>query len=244
VQRGERFRFVFIVGVIVALISAGIGLAGDAIDEPDETPTCEPTDVVDEGDTDVDTEDAIEGEEGEESEEGEEAEEGEESEEGEEGEEGEESEEGEECEEPAGDETESDLEGDEVAEEAYAVAEPSKEHVQACVDAASETDVEFELDPEQAPVPGELQGLENAIAHVFWNCVHHENLGLVNALDHLTDNFNAKLEREELKAERKAEREAAKAEREAAKAEREAAKAEREAEREARKAAREAARAA
>ena len=37
-QRGERFRFVFIVGLVVALISAGIGLAGDAIDETRHRP--------------------------------------------------------------------------------------------------------------------------------------------------------------------------------------------------------------
>ena len=95
-------------------------------------------------------------------------------------------------------------------------------------------------EPTEAPVPGELHGLENSMAHLLWNCLDHPNHGLVNALTKHAEKLDAWLEKQELKAERKAERDAAKAER---RAEHDAAKAERKAAHDAAKAARELARA-
>src|SRR5688572_8687784 len=53
-HKGERLRFVAIVGVVIAVLSASFALAGDAFDDPADEPTstCEPTDGVgDDGDT-------------------------------------------------------------------------------------------------------------------------------------------------------------------------------------------------
>lgn len=256
-RTNQRFRFVAIVGLVVALLAAGISLAAGASDTPEdpEPTTCEPLDdgdvvdgdgdetVVDdggdgtvvpddkgdepthtegddlthtEGDDLTDTEgDDLTDTEGE----------------------GDEPTDTEDCDDATveEDDAEAGSEGDDV----QAAAEPSEEHVRACIDETEDTELaELDLDPTVEPVPGEKHGLENAITRVFWNCVHHENLGLLNALDHLTDNLDAKLQREELRAERAAEREAAKAAREAA---REAAKAARDAAHEAAKAARDAA---
>ena len=42
-KKGERFRLVAVIGLVVALMSAGFALAGDAFDEPsDEPTTCVP----------------------------------------------------------------------------------------------------------------------------------------------------------------------------------------------------------
>ena len=43
-HKGERLRFVAIVGVAIAVLSAGFALAGDAFDAPTDEPTstCEP----------------------------------------------------------------------------------------------------------------------------------------------------------------------------------------------------------
>jgi hypothetical protein len=249
-RTAARFRFVAIAGLTVALLSAGIGLAANAFDGSDDPqPTVCPTDdqvtsgdepvvgaTEEPGDTEGDTEEPGDTE-------GDTEEPGDT--------EGDTEEPGDtegDTEEPGDTDDDQDCDDeaaeDETAEDAdeagnvQAADEPNAEHVQACIDEASDTQADLELDPNEAPIPGEKQGLENAISHVFWNCVHHENDGLVNALDHLTDNLDAKLEREELREERAASREAAKAEREA---DRDAAKAEREAAREAAKAAREAA---
>jgi len=89
-----------------------------------------------------------------------------------------------------------------------------------CTEAAGLT---AEDTPDESPVPGELHGLENAIAHVLWNCMRNDNDGLVNALEHLSANLERKELRDEAKEERRAEHEAARAEREAARAERRAA---------------------
>lgn len=109
--------------------------------------------------------------------------------------------------------------------------EVSEERLVECTEAAGLTPDDA---PEAKPVPGEKTGLENAIAHVLWNCLGNDNHGQVNALEHLSWNLERKELRDEAKEARKAEREAAKAERKAA---HDAAKAEREAAREAAKAA-------
>jgi hypothetical protein len=203
-QIRERFRFVAIVGLVTAVLSAGFALASDTFEDPaDESATCEPTAESDEAQDPLVGEDCDE------------------------------------ADDP--DEPVEDGEGTDETEESddkQPAPEVSEERVAECTEAAGLTD---EDTPDEEPTPGELKGLENAIAHVLWNCLRNDNDGLVNALEHLRANLERKLEREELKAERKAEREARKAER---KAELAAAKAEREAERLARKAAREAAKAA
>ena len=228
-HKGERLRFVAIVGVVMAVLSAGFALAGDAIDDPSDEPTttCEPTgdpvedgntvedgDTVQDGDTVEDSDDP-EGTEDEGSEEGEEsddAEGGEDPEGADEGEDSDDAEEGEECpdetdvsEEPSGDDAE---DGEEET-----TVEPTEERVAECTEAAGLT---AEDAPDGSPVPGELTGLENAIAHVLWNCMRNDNDGLVNALEHLSANLERKELRDEAKEERRAEREAARAERRAA----------------------------
>jgi hypothetical protein len=232
-RKGERFRLVAVIGLVVAMMSAGFALAGDALNEQpsDEPTTCVPVDnTVEDGDT-VEGEEPVDGEEGEsdesdESDEADESEEGEESDEAEECEEADEADETDETEEPADDVAE---EGDEEA-----ALEPAQERIDECMMAAG---MEGEEAPEGKPEPGdELKGLENAISHVLWNCMRNDNDGLVNALEHLSVNLERKELRDEAKEERKAEHDAAKADRDAAKAERKA-------EHEAAKAARELARA-
>ena len=215
-HKGERLRFVAIVGVVVAVLSAGFALAGDAFDDPADEPTstCEPTDgVVDDGDAAEDPE----GVEGEEPVEGEEAVEGD----------------TEECDDPAeGEEAVEDDEPEAGADLGVDASQAQDYTAEDCLAAAGDAEGEG---PDEKPVPGELHGRENAIAHLLWNCLDHPNHGLVNALTKHSLKLDAWLERQELKAERKAERDAAKAERDAA---HDAAKAEREAAREAAKAAR------
>jgi hypothetical protein len=231
-QKWERFRLVAVIGLVVALMSAGFALAGDAFDTPaDEPTTCEPIDdTVDDGDTVEEGEQSEQGDTGDEGE----SEEGDAVEGGDVSEDGDGSEEG--CEE--GDEGDTDdvtddgEEGDELVDVEPAL-EVSEERVEECTEAAGLTPEDA---PEAKPVPGEKTGLENAIAHVLWNCLGNDNDGLVNALDHLSWNLEQKELRDEAKEERQAEREAAKAEREAA---HEAAKAERTAAHDAAKAARE-----
>lgn len=231
-KRGERFRLVAVVGLVVALMSAGFALAGDALDEPkDEPTTCVPVGgTAEDGDT-VEGEEPVEGQEPVEGDEGE-------SDEADESEEGEESDEPEECEDAdeADDTDETEEPADNVAEEGgeEASLEPTQERIDECMTAAG---MEGEEAPEGKPEPGdELKGLENAISHVLWNCIRNDNDGLVNALEHLSSNLEKKELRDAAKEERKGEHEAAKAAREAAKAERKA-------EHEAAKAARELARA-
>jgi hypothetical protein len=225
-QTKERFRFVAIVGLVIAMLTAGISLASGAFDTSDEPePTvCEPV-----GDGDV-----VEGDEGEDADtvdEGEEpVDEGEEP--VDEGEEPVDEGDTDECDDPA--------EDDETVENDGPALEENEGDVQAqdytaadCTEAVGLLPGE---EPTEKPVPGELHGLENATAHLLWNCLDHPNHGLVNALTKHTLKLDAWLERQELKAERKAEREAAKAEREAA---RDAAKAARDPAHAAAKAARE-----
>jgi hypothetical protein len=232
-QKGERSRFVVIIGLVVALMSAGFALAGDSLRSPRNASfACEPTDDPVEGETVED---------------GETVEEGETLEDGEQGESEYESEEGdgsEKCEDDTDDtdDTETPAPDEGAGVDGEVALEPTEERVKECTEAAGMTLADA---PEEKPVPGEKQGLENAIAHVLWNCLRNDNDGLVNALEHLQANLERKEEREELRAERRAEREAAKVAREAAreavKAAREAARAERKAAHEAAKAARKAA---
>jgi hypothetical protein len=263
-QTKERFRFVAIIGLVVALLTAGISLAGDSIDTPDEPdPTvCEPVDdVIDDGD--VVEGDEGEGEEGEPADEGDLIEDDDPVEDGDEGvEDGDEGvEDGEDPVEDGEDPVEGDedpVEGD--TEDCDGVVEDDTE-VEDDAEGAGAAQTEFTAEscttaagllpgeePLEKPAPGELHGLENATAHLLWNCLDHPNHGLVNALTKHAEKLDAWLERQELKDERKAEREAARAEREAARAEREAAraaaKAARDAAHAAAKAAREAAKAA
>jgi hypothetical protein len=216
-QRGERFRFVTVIGLVIALMSAGFALAGDSLRPPRNEPSaCEPTEgPVEDGET---VEDGDQGE----------------SEEGEAGE----SDESEECEDVTEDTDPTDdaaAPGDDegVESDEGPALEPTEERIAECTEAAGLTAADA---PDEKPIPGELRGLENAISHVLWNCIRNDNDGLVNALERLLAN----LERKELRDEAKEERKTAKSER---KAEREAAKIERKAAHEAAKAEREAARA-
>ena len=216
-ERGERLRLVTVIGLVIALMSAGFALAGDSLRPPRNEPSaCEPTaDPVEDGETVGD------GDQGESDED-----------------EAEESDESEECEDVAEDTDDGDdaeVPGDDegVERDEGPAPEPTGERIAECTEAAGLTAADA---PDEKPIPGELKGLENAISHVLWNCIRNDNDGLVNALEHLSAN----LERKELRDEAKEERRAAKAER---KAEREAAKTERKAAHEAVKAERKAARA-
>ena len=222
-RANERFRFVFIVGLIAALLTAGISLAGDAIgtSEDPQPSVCEPTDdaggggTVVEGDDEVvpvDQSEVVEG-----SDEPSETEEDSE-EPVDEGETNETADEQGETEDPgdggACDDTTAADEGDQgdAQFEKNADASPQEWTQDDCLGAAQGEE------PQEGPVPGQLHGLENAVAHVLWNCLDHPNHGLVNALTKLHGKLDAWLERRE-------EREAARAEREAARAERGAARA-------------------
>jgi hypothetical protein len=197
-QKGERFRFVAVIGLVIALMSAGFALAGDSLRPPRNTlSACEPTDdPVEDGETVEDGDLGASEEDG-----------------------SEESDETEGCEEVSEDtENAEDTEApadDEGAESDEGPApEPTEERIAECTEAAGLTAADA---PGEKPIPRELKGLENAISHVLWNCIRNDNDGLVNALEHLSAN----LERKELRDEAKEERKAVKAEREA---EREAAK--------------------
>ena len=235
-QRGQRFRFVAIVGLVVALTTAGFALAGgntfDTSEEPQST-VCPPSGgTVDEGDTtgetteDGDTTedttgdttgDTTEDTTGDTTEDT--TEDGDTVDEGDQGDPGD-------CEDPADEADDSDdaeapdVEGD--AADQQAATEPTPERITQCTEAAGLTAADA---PTDKPVPGELKGLENAISHVLWNCLRNDNDGLVNALEHLSANLERKQLHDEAKAERKAAHDAAKAERQAA---HEAAKAARE----------------
>jgi hypothetical protein len=199
-QKGERFRLVAVLGMVVALMSAGFALAGaNTFDTSEEPPTtvCPPTgDAVEEGDPTGDTT----GDTGDTTEEGDQGE----------------SEEAdpEECEEPAEEADGSDdVETPDVEGDQQTAPEPSVERTAQCTEAAG---LEATEAPTEKPVPGELKGLENAISHVLWNCMRNDNDGLVNALEHLSANLERKQLRDEAKAERKAAHDAAKTERKAA----------------------------
>jgi hypothetical protein len=214
---------VAVFGLVTALMSAGFALAGDPFEEPGNDPTtCEPVDgTVVPGDELAPGDEPVPGEEPAPGDEPvEEPAPGDEP--------VEEPAPGDEpVEEPApGDEPEgcagavegstgSETPGAEEVQttDVAATLEATPERIAACTEAAGLTAADA---PEDKPVPGELKGLENAIAHVLWNCLRNDNDGLVNALEHLQANLERKLAREELKAQRKAEREAAKAARKAA----------------------------
>ena len=88
---------------------------------------------------------------------------------------------------------------------------PSSVDAAACAEAAG-------IDPNAEPTdaPEHVTGLDNAIQHVYANCVAHPNEGLVNALEHLVANRDAKAARDQAKAEAAAARAQAKADRKAA----------------------------
>ena len=201
-QRGQRFSFVAIVGLVIALTTAGFALAGDTFDtsEVPQPTACPPSGgTVDEGDTTEGgdtTEDTTEdgGTMGE-------------------GDQGDPAD----CEDTA-DEADASHDAEAPTDEAQAgdqqaATDPSPERNAQCTEAAGLTAPDA---PTEKPVPGELKGLENAISHVLWNCLQNDNDGLVNALEHLSANLQRKELRDEAKAERKAAHEAAKAERMAA----------------------------
>jgi hypothetical protein len=191
-QKGERSRFVAVIGLVVALMSTGFALAGDPFTTPDDEPTaCEPIDdTLEDGDTSGEGEQA-ESEEGDESEECEDA-----------------------ADEADGsDEAEAPKDDEGTATDEAAAFEPIEERVKECTEAAGMTPADA---PDEKPVPGEKKGLENAISHVLWNCIRNDNDGQVNALEHLSANLERKEARDEAKEERKAERDEAKAERKAA----------------------------
>lgn len=193
-QKGERVRFVAVIGLVIALMSTGFALAGDSLRPPrNNLSTCDPTDdPVEEGET---VEDGALGESEEDV--------------------SEESDETEGCEDVTEDteDTEAPADDEGVESDEGPTLEPT-ERIAECTEAAGLTAADA---PDEKPIPGELKGLENAISHVLWNCIRNDNDGLVNALEHLSAN----LERKELRDEAKEERKAVKAEREA---EREAAK--------------------
>ena len=214
-QKGQRFRFVAIVGLVVALTTAGFAFAGgntfDTSEEPQPT-VCPPTGgTVDEGDsTDETTEDGDVIEDGDVNEDGDTTDEGDQGDPAE-------------CEDPADEADDSD-DAEAPADDA-AGDEDSQAKEYTAEDCLAAAGLEAGGEPVDAPVPGELHGLENATAHLLWNCLDHPNHGLVNALTKHTEKLDVWLEKNELKAERKAAHDAAKAERQAA---HEAAKAARE----------------
>jgi hypothetical protein len=203
-QKGERFRLVAVIGLVIALMSAGFALAGDSLRPPrNKLSACEPTDdpveeneTVEDGDLGASEEDGSE-----------------------------ESDETEGCEDVTEDtenaeDTEAPADDEAVESDEGPAPEPTEERIAECTDAAGLTAADA---PDEKPIPGELKGLENAISHVLWNCIRNDNDGLVNALEHLSANLErkelrdeAKEERESVKAEREAEREAAKTVRKAA----------------------------
>lgn len=186
-QKAERFRFVAVIGLVIALMSAGFALAGDSLRSPrNRLSACEPTDPVEENET------VERGDLGESEEDG-----------------SKESDEAEGCEDAteAAEDTEAAADEGVESDEGPAL-EPTEERIAECTEAAGLTTADA---PGEKPLPGELKGLENAISHVLWNCIRNDNDGLVNALEHLSAN----LERKELRDEAKEERKAAKAERKA-----------------------------
>ena len=208
-------RLGVIVGTIVALATAGIGLAAVGSDPlPDEITSCQPSGTTPDGDI-LAEEDDQGNDEAEETEETEEIEQAEEADQAEGSEATDGSEGAGECDDPAdGAESEGAVEATaEGTPETASADEPSPERIAACTEAAGLTAADA---PTEKPEAGELHGLENAIAHVLWNCTRNDNDGLPNALTQLKENLDRKLLHDELKADREAEREAAKAARRAA----------------------------
>jgi hypothetical protein len=215
-QKGQRFRFVAIVGLVVALTSAGFALAGgdtfDTSGEP-QTTVCPPAGDTTEdtnGDTTEDTNgDTTEDTDGDTTEDtngdttGDTVDEGDQDDPAD-------------CEDPA-DEADNSNDAEAPTDEGQTVdqaaTETSPERIAECTAAAG---LNVGDAPSEKPVGGELKGLENAISHVLWNCMRNDNDGLVNALTHLSANLEAKQLRDEAKAERKAAHDEAKAERQAA----------------------------
>jgi hypothetical protein len=195
-QKAERFRFVAVIGLVIALMSAGFALAGDSLRPPrNRLSACEPTDPVEENET-------VEGGDlGKSEEDG-----------------SEESDETEGCED-ATEDTEAAADEGVESDEGPAL-EPTEERIAECTEAAGLTAADA---PGEKPLPGELKGLENAISHVLWNCIRNDNDGLVNALEHLSANLERKELRDEAKEERKAAKAERKAEHGAAKTVRKAA---------------------
>jgi hypothetical protein len=215
-RKRERVRFGAILGLTLALMTGGVGLASLGSDpSPGDVVSCQPaedpTGNVASEDTAGETEEAEEAEDSQGSEDPQESDETEAS---------DETEVPDGCDEPTvHGQREETTATENVAESAS--TEPTPERIAACTGAAGLTAGDL---PTQKPEPGELHGLQNAIAHVLWNCTRTDNDGLVNALEHLKANLDRKLEREAAKTERRAARDAEKAERTAA---RQAAKAER-----------------
>jgi hypothetical protein len=201
-----------IVGLLVALTTAGIGLASEDTDATTgEVTSCQPTGTTTDGDTPAEQQDEGEVEDEAQEDEGE-------------IDEAEKSQPADDNDEASGpdacddsidqDESEETDEGASTgAPNGAQVEQPSPERIAACTGAAGLTSADA---PKEKPTAGELHGAENAIAHVLWNCVRNDNEGLPNALSHLTANLDHALLRDELKARRVAEREAAKSARRAA----------------------------
>jgi hypothetical protein len=222
-----RLRFGLIVGSIVALTTAGIGLASVGSDPlPDEITSCQPPGDGTDG---VISDDQTGQDEADEAEEAQGSEEADQNDQGDEVGHPDENDDAEEADDPSAcgdaDQDESDRAkdgGTTVTPETGPADEPSPERIAACTEAAGLTSADA---PTEEPKAGELHGLENAIAHVLWNCMRNDNDGLPNALEHLKANLDRKLLHDELKAQRAAEREAAKAARKAAHAAAKAARA-------------------
>lgn len=101
--------------------------------------------------------------------------------------------------------------------------DPAVERETACKEAAGIETAEDETDDGDGET--KTHGLDNAIEHVFANCVKNPQApGLLNALERLAANRERHEAHEAWKAEREAERDAAKAERDAAKADRKSGK--------------------
>src|SRR5919109_2574609 len=216
-----RLRLGMIVGLIVALTTAGIGLASEETDATiGEVTSCHPTGTATDGEAPLEqqvegeVEDALEEDESEIAE----------AERSEPADDSDEASSPDACDDSiAQDENEETDEGASTgAPNGARAEEPSPTRIAACTGAAGLTSADA---PTEKPTAGELHGPENAIAHVLWNCVRNDNDGLPNALAHLKANLDRAQLREELKAQREAEREAAKAARRAAHAAAKAARA-------------------
>jgi ribosomal protein S21 len=205
-----RLRLGMIVALLVALTTAGIGLASEDTDATTGEVSCQPTGRTTDGDTPAEQHDEGEVEDEAQEDEGE-------------IDEAEKSQPADDRDEASGldacddsvdqDESEKTDEGASGAPSGARAEEPSSERIAACTGAAGLTSADA---PTEKPTAGELHGPQNAIAHVLWNCVRNDNEGLPNALSHLKANLDHALLRDELKAQRVAEREAARSARRAA----------------------------
>ena len=223
-QKVQRFRFVAIIGLVVALTTAGLAFAGDNIFDTAEDPqptVCPPTGgTVDEGDTthdstDVGATDEDNGtvDEGDQDESADDVE-GDTPEEGDQDESADDEDESTDCEDAAEDTDDAEEADDPAGDAAEAGDEGAQAEEFTAEDCLAAAGLKAGDEPTEAPVPGELHGLENSSAHLLWNCLDHPNHGLVNALTNHTAKLDAWLEKQQSKAERKAEHEAAKAARE------------------------------